>query len=277
MAEKSNLNTESVNNSLLRVECFWQQKIGNNPVEYEDAFSYKYIGDSELVVAISDGATESSFASIWAKILVHKFTKNPAFNLEDFQKNIAESSKFWNWYVKRRPLPWYAEEKLKQGAFATLLCVHFKVRSTSDSLGLNGGEKTGKWIAAAVGDSCLFQVRNNELINAIPFDNHENFSNSPFLVSSIFERNSFVWDKVRFYSGTMFQGDIFFLATDALSLWFLSEYKQGTQPWNVLLDIISGKPTDSGTYKSFNDWISDLILSRRMKNDDVTLSVVYFM
>ena len=97
--------------------------------EYEDAFA----GDAERGrFAVADGASESSFAATWAKLLAEGFVA-------------AAEGKPWHeldWLTPRRqqwvaevdglPLPWYAEDKREQGAYATLLGVGFGNPGTED-------------------------------------------------------------------------------------------------------------------------------------------------
>ena len=54
-------------------------------------------------------------------------------------------------------LPWYAEQKLSQGAFATFLGLTLHRNRLSSSL---------SWDCTAIGDSCLFQVRGARVITA---------------------------------------------------------------------------------------------------------------
>ncbi|MGH7226717.1 MAG: hypothetical protein ACRELF_26170, partial [Gemmataceae bacterium] len=55
---------------LLRWHAFHVHKRGNAPDEYEDAFA----GDTAKArFAIADGASESSFAAMWAQLLTEGF------------------------------------------------------------------------------------------------------------------------------------------------------------------------------------------------------------
>src|SRR5437763_357861 len=99
----------------MHVQRFWLPKHGNSLDEYEDAFE----GDATRGrFAIADGATESSFAGCWAKLLVEGFVHSPAqpWKWADWLPPLQQR---WLAEVGARPRPWYAETKFEEGAFAT--------------------------------------------------------------------------------------------------------------------------------------------------------------
>jgi hypothetical protein len=253
------------------LDHFWLPKFGNEQADYEDAFAPKSNGtiDQEsLSLAIADGATESSFASDWAKMLTRAFVKEPFTNLETLQARTEILSNRWQTFVNRRPLPWYAEEKVRLGAFATLLGV--KLASSR-----NGLNNSGSWSAIAIGDTCLFQVRNDNLIRTFPISSAGEFGNSPTLLSSNLARNSRLWNNVRFQTEEWKTGDIFLLATDALACWFLSQHERNEKPWNILLGF-TGDPAPSESFKSWTDKVRSSETrapgsSSQLKNDDICL------
>src|SRR5438874_561624 len=150
----------------VRWQAFRLPKRGNSADEYEDACAANpYMGR----FAVADGASESSFAGLWAQLLVNGFTKlvekpDPdAGWLQALQKD-------WAKQVGSKPLPWYAEAKRDQGAYATFLGLALK-RSSKDGKGL--------WRAVAVGDSCLFHFRGGRLLGAFPLNKSQQFGNQP--------------------------------------------------------------------------------------------------
>ena len=72
-------------------------------------------------------------------------------------------------------LPWYAEMKREQGAFATLLGLAV-LPPTAD--------RPGKWRAVAVGDSCLVRVRDGRHAASFPMRKAADFGNQPRLIGS---------------------------------------------------------------------------------------------
>src|SRR5258708_3771982 len=128
---------------------FWQApalpKGGNSAAEYEDAAA----PDPERGrLAIADGPARSSFAALSAHLLVAEFVNAPAGALAPWPTCLPALQQRWAAAVGTAALPWYAEIKLQQGAFATFLGVAaYELR----------------WQAVAVGDSCLFQTRGEHL------------------------------------------------------------------------------------------------------------------
>ena len=117
--------------------AFHAQKRGNTLSEYEDAFAFSLASGQlrTLRVAISDGATESSFAGEWAKMLVRNLRDDWFSDADDLKTRIEALGNHWKSVVKRRPLPWFAEEKVRQGAFATLLAIAWGRRTVASSSG----------------------------------------------------------------------------------------------------------------------------------------------
>src|SRR6266436_3478018 len=105
----------------IRSEVFHVPKMGNTEQEYEDAFWPPVDLDQKLQTlkfAIADGATETSFASVWAQLLVKGYCEGK-FNRGLKSVALADPRREWTAAVTSRSLPWYAEEKLRYGAFSS--------------------------------------------------------------------------------------------------------------------------------------------------------------
>src|SRR5207244_10371847 len=118
---------------------------------------------------------------------------------------VARMRKTWTRSVRRRSLPWYAEEKLRNGAYAALLGFEL-VGSQS------GGSGSGTWHATACGDCCFFQVRGSDLITAFPLTHSDQFSNCPFLLCSIGAKTD-DFEYLLSSTGEWIEGDCFYLMT----------------------------------------------------------------
>jgi hypothetical protein len=153
-------------------------------------------------------------------------------------------------------MPWYAEEKVRSGAFSTILGL--TLRDTDRS----GG--TGSWDAFAVGDSCLAHVRNDEILKTFPLSRAAEFNNSPFLLGSNSDSNREIEPHIQTVNGRWEREDKFYLMTDALATWFFREVEDSRTPWHILRDL----DTEG---LSFRTWIEDLRNTRDIRNDDVTL------
>lgn len=257
------------------VQLFSVPKLGNTEEEYEDAAAFS-LPDQRF--AIADGATESSFADRWAQSLVKQFTGTPPASLDDnnvLTSWLAPLQELWHAGIKWDQLPWYAEEKARSGAFAAFLGVKFGLfQFPAHRRTLWGwlkpkpkvkGPSFG-WRSIAIGDTCLFQIRNGKLAVAFPLKASSAFNDRPFLVSSNPSRNQSLWSAIQHAQGDCLAGDVFILATDALSKWFLTECEAGKHPWEVLMQLAS--PGD------FTGLIDRLREQKNLKNDDTTLLIL---
>jgi hypothetical protein len=228
-------------------------KLGSSDAEYEDASS---IGSNRLRFAVADGATETSFSGAWAKQLVRAFTGG-RLSIPIALEQLTPLQARWQKIAHRHPLPWYAEEKANSGAFAAFVGLEF-----TQELSEAGTQKI--WRATAAGDSCLVQVRGDEIVHAFPLADSASFGNRPNLLSSSPNSNG-LSELVMQCSGSWGCEDAFFLMTDALACWFFKEHEQGNKPWILLRDL----DTQDGV--SFEKFVADLRADQQMKNDDVTL------
>jgi len=242
-------------------EGFWLPKDDNTPEEYEDAFSPVEKADSETTefrCAVADGAAQTIFSGKWARLLVSDFCSCSSFP-EALSERLQPLKAEWLQHVaSKRPLPWFAEEKVEKGAYASLLGL------TISSVQSNG-KVEGIWQSLAVGDSCLFQIRKDTLITRFPLVTSSEFNSSPSLISTSGEANANLADFAAGVCGKWEIDDWFLLMTDAIACWFLTAYENGEKPWNVIGDL------GTGNMPPFAEWIADLRNTYRMKDDDVTI------
>jgi len=238
---------------------FWLPKAGNSEDEYEDAFyppnDLIDVSGNALRVAIADGATETSFAKLWAKLLTLAYVEG---RFDSPEQTLLCLCQDWSESILSKSLPWYAEEKSRSGAFAALLGFRIQSNNEEDCASYS-------WDAIAIGDSCLFQVRGDELHFAFPLKKSTDFNSRPFLLSSLSSWNE-VQEKFQSESGDVKEGDTFYLMTDALACWFLEEREHGNHPWEQLRGI-----DDKGSSFSFNELVDRLRKPCQLRNDDVTL------
>lgn len=167
----------------------------------------------------------------------------------------------WKAEVAHLVLPWYAEAKMQQGAFTTFLGV-----IVDDANNWNGN----CWRAVAVGDCCLFQIRQQSLHQVFPNYRSGDFSNTPALVGSrttpelLLKKN-----RVQTGSGSWQADDQIWLMTDALAKWFLLQHEAGKQPCEAVDRVVTGASSET-----FAIWIDELRITRELRNDDVTLLAV---
>ena len=262
----------------LSVQEFWLPKKGNPVEEYEDAFSHSLV---DCRFAVADGATESAFADRWAKSLVSKFIAQPPFAsvaAAELPQWLVPIQREWQEGIDWDHLPWFSESKARSGAFATIIGLEFSRAGSHDHLlqdehalqeQVENMELPGmglRWHALAIGDSCLFQIRADRLFEAFPLRHALEFNSRPVLVSSNPTSNARVWEEVSYTEGETQPDDIFFLATDALSQWFLAAHESGKKPWELLCGL--------KTNDEFASFVSQLREGRLMRNDDTTLLTI---
>jgi hypothetical protein len=234
----------------------------NSIEENEDAYS-PHLPNGDLAgldffqCAIADGATRSSFAGDFANYLVETCVQSP--KIEHLNRVIRSSQQQWHQALQGKNLPWHAQEKVKEGAYATLLWLQFFPKGTNHILWNN------TWRAIAIGDSCLFQFRKDAVIKAIPLGSSREFNNHPSLISSHLH-SSFgkdEWETI----GNWDSGDDFFLATDALAKWTYQVIENHQNPVSIFKDKLTRKSKDH----FFADWIGQLRRNGEIRDDDTTL------
>jgi hypothetical protein len=240
-------------------EAFFLQKAGNTEKEFEDAFWPRTTIDSTAKLfrfAVADGATETSFSGLWARLLVREYCRGHFSSPKVFRQHLPELQQRWYNACSSESLAWYAEAKLQQGAYSSLL---------GFTLAAEGPGKDGNWHALAIGDSCLFQVRREALVTAFPFKHSSQFNSRPVLLSSLSNVNEEIIAAFEFFSSRWEPGDSFYLMTDAIAAWFLKSNESNGLPWQILRDLRTDCATD------FGDWVSDLRSRHQIRNDDVTI------
>jgi hypothetical protein len=245
---------------------FSQAKKGNLDSENEDSFRPKNILiDAETPsFGIADGSTEGSFSSRWSKILTSNFVDqyDKGKSLKGFFKKSYDNFREWKkeYLLMRqkenRPLQWFEENKLEQGAFSTFLGIIFDT--------YHQGKKDKIWKAYAIGDACLFQVRKDELITRFPMQNSSTFGNNPILISSNESDYVYLKNRIKKRYGGYEIGDHFYIMTDALAKWFLEEYENSGRPWEELDEL-------NKIETILSEFVDNLRKKNRLKNDDTTL------
>ena len=252
----------------VRWQAFHAHKRGNSPDEYEDACA----GDPiKARFAVADGASESSFVATWAKRLVEGFiaAEGRPWRQLDW---LEPARRQWAEEVDGRPLPWYAEEKREQGAYATLLGIAFaKVRKkVSGTVSEKVPDTFFVWRALAVGDSCLFRLRRGKLRQSFPLTRSTEFGNQPDLLGSRGRAADTPSQGVRRAGGKCRSGDRFLLMTDALAEWTLRRSEQDHPPAADIDRLLA----ESASQEAFADWVEERRDQQGLRNDDVTLVII---
>lgn len=208
-------------------ECFLLPKAGNRRDEYEDASHSSMHVHKETTVcrfAIADGASESSYAEQWANLLVKGYCFG-RFGGMQIHRAVSPLSKAWQKKMNGKTLPWYAQEKLSSGAFSTLAGITFRFAIDADAAAFD---------AIAVGDSCIFHIREDKLIASFPLSTADDFGRRPVLISSNAANNAQLHAFVHRWSDIAEAGDEFWLMTDALACWLLTRYMEDTSVIRIM-------------------------------------------
>lgn len=244
----------------------WLPKMGNSADEYEDALCPDHNGQSDesrFRCAVADGASESTFAKQWANLLVRSYCVNNFTDPSALVELLPQLQTEWRSLIDTTGFSWFSREKLKEGAFCTFLGLNINQEVETD--------KSGKWTAMALGDTCLFHVRNRQLLRKFPLVEAEQFGTSPDLLSSVFP-NTDLDDRFRIATDDWQIGDEFYLMTDALACWSMIEEENSTTDWLAYLDMFTnGEPSEFAEHvtalRSQHDHTGKVF----MRDDDVTL------
>jgi hypothetical protein len=236
---------------------FWLARRGHNSAEYEDAFA---ADDAAGRFAVADGATEGCFTGLWARLLVEDFVVGDPQGAGTWPALLPALQQKWDAAVHTGDLPWYAEQGVRQGAFATFLGLVLATPSADSSA----------WQAVAVGDACLLHTRGHALLRAFPIDRAEQFDNFPKLVGSRMSVEDIRAKQDLWTDGRGQSGDRLWMMTDALAQWCLTEIEAGRNPWSDLEPLLT-LPEIGDQFVSLIEGLRDAV---KLRNDDVTLLAI---
>lgn len=161
-------------------------------------------------------------------------------------------------------MEWYAEEKRQLGAYATFLGLSLKKPQ---------GKKDGRWTALAVGDCCIFQVRDDRLVDAFPVNRSADFGNQPLLLGSrSLDKRFDPLSQAKRRAGRWMVGDRLFLMTDAVAQWFLRRQEEKRKPWQSLLRRLA----EPNMANALTAYVDRLRRCGELKNDDITILAISF-
>lgn len=204
--------------------------------------------------AISDGVSKSFFPKIWSEVLVQNWMEG----LKDTPTLISKSQE--NWLQKVTELvnnpntKWYTENafNLREPGLATFIGLEFYLKNDR-----------WYWQADAIGDSFLFFLpqhkRSLENVGSLSFSTHspeEDFDNFPDYLSSRGDNHK---GEVKKLSGARLCSGSFFLMTDALAEWFISDSSGAIE---ILNDINS--------QEEFENFVQSARRKDELANDDTS-------
>jgi hypothetical protein len=244
--------------------------------------------DGQVIAVLCDGASESLLARDWAGQLArhmaaHQSGRIPAStSAHQTASAIISAADAWqDWltgYLAQReaagrPLAWYEQPGLERGAYSTLLAVALDPPAEHAPVGdelmrlaeaVNASKSVGwHWQAAALGDTCLFHVRDERLLRAFPVNESAAFGTNPPLAASRSDDESVLARHITVADGWCESGDQLYLATDALAAWFLRAAEAGESPWAVLRDFVAAG------HEAFEVFVAEQRAAGTLRNDDI--------
>ena len=236
---------------------FWLSKDVDEPAQYQDASAL----DAERgVAAIADGVSSTIFSGPWARLLVESVVASPP-NLNDTDAFVAwlrKEREAWRSQIDTSRLTWYQRPKMVDGAMTTLAWIELLPVETA----ADGRATSYRVRAAAIGDSCLFHVRDGKCAGAFPMNSSGEFGLNPAVIGSVDRKLDHLL-AFSLYDEPCPVGDLLVLATDAIALWAVARQE-------------AGEPVDWTRYWDLSDdeWRSEIFALRedhRMRFDDSTL------
>ena len=243
----------------LKVEHFKTHKLGETKGDCQDHYAHN---EETGRYAIADGATLSFLPKEWAKLLVTCFC---------YPKDIEMSLDDNNWEGWLEPIQqdWLESvSRTVQDSKSYILVDRLsKLESAlSTFIGIEFDQDEEKWKALIIGDSCLFHRSGTEF-KCYPFQKLEDFPYRPNSFAS-FSKDNPIGDPPEIISGKVSIGDVFILATDALSKWIFQHSEAGNL--NCILDRLK-KIENREQFEQFVEQSRNEEV--RLVNDDVTLMI----
>jgi len=246
----------------LDVTILWHPKDTEHHREYEDACAIGRHG----IAAIADGVSEAIFSRQWAKILTAATIEAPVqpstiqWRLESWLSRARER---WQEQITKLELSWMQRQKLQavRGAYSTLLWIEFPVPDADSGT----SECQLPFCCRAVGDCCLFQIRDGRLLRSFPLTQPEEFERDPVTICSVQWRPD---SELTFASmdGCLQTGDTIVLSSDAFAKWALQAIARKEE---INWDRLEG--LDSSQWSEWVSSVRDHSPDQRMRVDDTTL------
>ncbi len=237
-------------------------KDGNNPHECEDSAQY-HADDGWF--ALSDGAGEGIFSREWSRLLVDSFIRERPDLADPVLTSawLERCRRAWFEQIDYTSLGWAHRARVdRHGSGATLLTLRFFRAADTGKIAFH---------VQAVGDSCLFWVRDGQCLAFFPLAD-----------SGVFEAHPDLFSTHGLDAPTILQAgaccaptDCFLLATDAVARWFYRMIEAGQSvDWDCLrkMNAANWRRHIDALRKSHNR--HDPHGPIPLDNDDCTLLVV---
>ncbi len=168
------------------------------PESNEDSFAWD---DSAQRAAVFDGATESFAARRWVELVRHQWLTGDVMWIHQAQAIYSQDIELLN-------LSWAQVEAAERGSYTTLASIEIVPHGLQ---------------ITTIGDSCIFLIKEAQIIGCAPYVSSEEFFTSPQAISTRTQDNgdSALNIKTFILSPESLEAKQLLLATDALSQWLL--------------------------------------------------------
>jgi len=235
-------------------QVFELAKDVDHPEQNQDAWAFDR---KRGVAAIADGVSSSLFARQWSRILTEAaIAESPdPDDKEAFGRWLARCRAAWSGRIDASRLAWFQKAKMREGAFSTLLWLALRPKPGAP-------RGTGRLVGHAVGDSCLFLVREGKTRLSFPIKCASQLEANPMVLGSVDLKRDELVTFARIDEECCV-GDLVVLATDAVADWVLRRLEDGGEPnwadyWTMAEDAWQGE-------------VTALREQRQMRYDDATL------
>jgi hypothetical protein len=207
-------------------------KDADYPDENQDCCRVDHVG---RVAALADGVSSAIFSRLWAKILVEAAVEgfpDPS-QREPFACWLSERREAWRRQIDVSRLAWFQKPKLREGAFSTLLTVRLIPPADEPA----EGESEWRLRAIAIGDTCMFHIRDGKVVRKFPVQTAAELERDPAVIGSVDLRRDDLLEFQRVDEPCL-PGDLVVLCTDALADWALRAEQSGSPPkWPAYWDM----------------------------------------
>lgn len=241
------------------VRVLTEPKDGWPAEDCQDAYA---ISRTRHRFCIADGMTDSAFSREWAHLLSAGMITLPSWRRSEILTWVTNVSMQWREALPAN-LPWYLSRKVsKRGSFATLAAIDL---TPQERAWTNSGRERRLYRAFAIGDSCIFHVRNDRLVSVFPPLSPTEFQHRPVALGtdSQVANESAIAQRIIVH-GSWRPGDRFLLMTDALAAYTLATLQQGAIGMRAALPFRRDA-------RAFSQWVSAARLRGTLKDDDTTL------
>ncbi|MBD2665401.1 hypothetical protein B6N60_02772 [Richelia sinica FACHB-800] len=238
-----------------------------------DCQDYFQVNPENNCFAITDGASQSFYPSIWAELLVNHFCQNPDINPNNWTTWLQPIQEKWLLEVEKRIIK--AKNENSPVWVTNQNRLNFHESATSTFIGLQF--IADKLKLSLVGDSCLFIVEGDQSGNKYQLTAtyllkaSKDFNDRPGYFASYPKDNQF---QPAFYQLSLNQtistnNTYLLLATDALAEYIFKCVEHRFNIFETLLSI-------SASQDKFESFVTSArnAQSIKMKNDDVTLLIL---